>query len=301
MACLFANVLRSGGTIVDTDPTGDRMALLDGTPRERISNRGGGYLRDLEVVPTGSSHVLRFRGPAGVMRQICLTDNRYVPIQSFQYHELRGVGPKPAVAISQLLNLLLDVLTVRCGDELDYALALDWYKIPSDDIASEDWANTTIGDWVHRGKYWYKRPAEADKLKECGLALVERLAGAIMRHPLLRDISAIAAAPGHDSKIVSFGARLADAVARTLGKSPLVRCTALTTFRTPAKSRPPADRAAMLHNQFACDENLRGQSLLIIDDVYSSGSTANETARALRAAGAERVACLCAVRTLRWL
>ncbi|WP_291418817.1 phosphoribosyltransferase family protein [Actinophytocola sp.] len=92
---------------------------------------------------------------------------------------------------------------------------------------------------------------------------------------------------------------LAAAVARRLDKR-LVRCAALADFRTPAKSLDPAGRASVIDNQFVCREDLSGLSLLIVDDVYGSGSTVAETARAVRAAGAVQVASLCAVRTMRF-
>lgn len=285
-----------GGTIADTDPTGDGEAL-DGTPRERISNRGGGYATHVDVVRTVNGHVLQFRAPAGAVRQIRLTDQQYTPMES-AYRKLQGVGAAPTQATSQLLALLGDVLTLPCGDELDYALALDWYKSPIDGLAPSAWPNTETGDLVHRGKYWYKDPADVAKQKKCGLALVALLVEVVKRHPLLCDVAAIAAVPGHDSKILSFGSRLAAAVASTLGK-PLVRCSSLTDYRSPAKSLDPAVRADKIRNKFACNEHVGGQSLLIVDDVYSSGSTADEAARALRAAGATQVTSVCAVRTMK--
>lgn len=285
------------GTIADTALTGDRTAL-DSTPRERISNRGGGYVTHVEVVRRGDGHVLRFRAPAGAVRQIRLVDGRYTPIESWSYRMLRGSGAEPTQAVRQLLTLLGNVLTLPCGDELDYALARDWYKSPVDGVAPGAWPNTSTGDLVSRGKYWYKDQADAVRQRECGLALVDLLAEVVDRHPLLCDVAAIAAVPGHDAKILSFGARLASAVARVLGK-PLVPCSSLTDFRPPAKGMDPGARAPMIENQFRCQERVSGQSLLIVDDVYSSGSTANEAARALRVAGATWVASLCAVRTMK--
>jgi len=285
-------------TIVDTDPTGDRNAL-DSTPRERVSNRGGGYVSDVKIVRADNGHVMQLRAPAGAVKQVCLTDPRYVPVQSPPYCKLRGAGVAPTQATTQLLTLLGDILTLPCGNELDYALALDWYKIPVEGVEGTSWSNTPIANLVHRGKYWYRGSKDAGKQKRCGLALVKLLVPVISQHPLLCDVAAIAAVPGHDSKVVSFGARLADAVARTLNKLS-VRCDALNDFRPPAKSLEPAARASVINNQFVCNEYLDGKSLLIIDDVYRSGSTANETARALRAAGATQVSSLCAVRTMRF-
>lgn len=271
---------------------------MDGTPRERIGNRGGDYVRDVMVVRTVGGHVLQVRGPANAIKQICLTDPRYVPTKSPQPRRLTGVGAEPTQATSQLLALLGTILTLPCETGLDFALALDWYKVPMDGRDPRSWQNTPTGNLVSRGKYWYRSPGNAGKQRACGRALVKRLVAVVNRHPLLRDVDAIAAAPGHDSKVVSFGARLATAVAGTLGK-PLIMCSGLADFRAPAKGQDPVARAAMLHRQFVCHTHIARQSLLIVDDVYSSGSTANETARALRAAGAEHVTCLCAVRTMR--
>jgi predicted amidophosphoribosyltransferase len=271
---------------------------LDSTPRKRISNKGGGYVKDVGVARVGSGHILRFRGPTGALKQVHLTDSRYQPLKSFEYHKLRGVGPAPAQVTTQLLDLLREVLTVRCRDELDYALALDWYKIPSDEIASRAWLNTPLGEHVHRGKYWHQIGEDVAVQKASGRALVGQLVPVIRQHPLLCDIAAIVSVPGHDSKIVSFGARLAEAVAKAVGK-PAVRCSAVEAFRPSVKTMAPADRATKMHNQFVCGEDVGGLSLLIIDDVYGSGSTAAETARAVRAAGAARVSSLCAVRTMK--
>jgi hypothetical protein len=277
---------------------------MSANPHQRpLSNRGGGYVEDLEVVPEPpDGHYLRFRGPVGIVSQIRLTDPRYQVTTATERGQqiLGGPGIAPPQKITSLLDLLSHhVLTVKCPEHVDFALALDWYKTPIDEQNPKDWPNTAVGELVHRGKYWYsKKPSEAAKQRECGLALVDRLQSVISNHPLLRGIGCVAAVPGHDAQVVSFGARLAASVAQTL-KTQLVPCSALAEFRTPAKNLGLTERVAVITNQFVCHYDLTGWSMLIIDDIFSSGSTVAETARALRAAGATRVASLCAVRTMR--
>lgn len=247
-------------------------------------------------------HYLRLRGPDGIVSQIRLADPRYQIGTTTERGQqvLHGSGIAPTPKITSLLDLLgHHVLTVKSPGYVDFALALDWYKTPIEGQSPADWPNTVAGDLVHRGKYWYsKKPSDAGRQRECGRAVVDRFLSVINSHPLLKVIDGVAAVPGHDARRVSFGARLAATVARDL-ETPLVRCAALAEFRTPAKSLDLSERAAAIANQFICRDDLTGWSLLIIDDIFSSGSTVAETARALRMAGATHIAGLCAVRTMR--
>lgn len=268
--------------------------------QQRMTNRGGGVVTDVHVTPDDGGHTLRFRAPSGVLAQIRMADPRYTEVKTGGWTELRGKAPKPVVTVNALLKLLSRILTVRCTDNVDYALALDWYKTAVECVAPQDWENTRVGDLVSRGKYLYSRRAEdVLKRKECGRELVHKLIEVINEHPLLRHVHGIIVVPGHDSKVVSFGAQVAVSVAQRMEK-PFMRCEATRDFRAAAKELPPEERASALHGQFVCTEDLTGMSLLIVDDVYSSGSTVTEVARAARAAGAKHVASLCAVRTMRF-
>jgi predicted amidophosphoribosyltransferase len=108
---------------------------------------------------------------------------------------------------------------------------------------------------------------------------VAHLSVAIDEHPLLRAVDAVIAVPGHDSRQVSFGARVATAVARDRGV-PLVKCASAVPFRTPAKDLDPSARAGVISNQFRCHVELSGQTVLIVDDLYGSGTTVGEVGRA---------------------
>jgi len=242
--------------------------------------------------------VLCVDGPVGAIDQIRLVDRRYVPLGDCMSgrHTLRAPGSQPRAAIPALLDLLGTALTIPCRDAIDFALALDWYKKVTDGVQPNDWDNTDLADLVHRGKYWYR--SDAAKLREVGLAVVGELAEFIAAHPLLREIEAIAAVPGHDSRVLSFGSRIAHAVALHRNID-FVRCTCSREFRTPTKKLGLDQRADALAGLFSSPPAVAGKRVLIVDDVYSSGATAHETARAMRAAGATRVAALAAVRTMR--
>jgi predicted amidophosphoribosyltransferase len=70
-----------------------------------------------------------------------------------------------------------------------------------------------------------------------------------------------------------------------------VLSSALRRIRhTPRQSGlPPTERRVNLRNAFRGTAAARGRSLLLVDDVLTTGTTADEAARALRQAGAVKV------------
>jgi competence protein ComFC len=62
---------------------------------------------------------------------------------------------------------------------------------------------------------------------------------------------------------------------------------------TPQASLSAERRATNLTGAFRCPRSLVGQRVLLVDDVFTSGATASECAKAMKAAGAEWVGVLC--------
>ena len=258
-------------------------------------NEGGRYVTAHRHDPAPGGHVLFVSGPEGAITQVRLTDPTYTLRSSMIYsHSLNGTGTHPTPETSTLLELLTGTVTVPCGGSLDFAIALDWFnKIVEGAIADL----TDLADLVHRGKYLYTPLGDVQNLKEVGWAVVDEIAEFVGQHPLLKGVDAIAAPPGHDPKVLSFGSRVAAGVAMRRD-IPLMRCTSPPEFRAPVRSLEFSARAGALSGQFRCPDDVSGQRILIVDDVYATGATAEETARALRAAGAGQVASIAAVRTM---
>lgn len=67
----------------------------------------------------------------------------------------------------------------------------------------------------------------------------------------------------------------------------------------PQASMPWKERARNIRGAFACDANLSGRRIAVIDDVMTTGATMNELAKVLRKQKAAEVECWAVARTLR--
>jgi len=120
-------------------------------------------------------------------------------------------------------------------------------------------------------RLWDRRSAE---LQELGISLVVPLPQHWMRRAL---------AP-HNS---------AELIARCLAKRLKVRCDAhilIKTRRTPRQAfLTPSARRTNLRSAFIASRPLHGCRILLVDDVLTTGTTADRAVRALREAGAAQV------------
>jgi ComF family protein len=66
----------------------------------------------------------------------------------------------------------------------------------------------------------------------------------------------------------------------------------------PQASLPLAQRAKNVKGVFAVTQDMAGKSVLVVDDIMTSGASLNELAKTLKQAGATRVECGLAARTL---
>jgi hypothetical protein len=260
----------------------------------------GNRLSSWTFVPGSGSDDLWLRGPAEVVHQVKATDPFYIdlavppPERLLWTHVLRAPGPLTH-DVRQLLDILKQVLIIPPPLQAEVVLALDWYKQADANVRPFDWPNTSDGQLVHFGKYRYAPGSEEQA--RVGRQLAGRLASVVQLHPILRNVPTIVDVPGHDSRLrVSFGSRAAT-VASRLGKR-MVKTQARLAFRPPAKSADQEMRAAVISGQFFFSEPISG-AVLIVDDVYRSGISLSEVAKAAREAGAGTAFGLCGVLTMR--
>ena len=80
---------------------------------------------------------------------------------------------------------------------------------------------------------------------------------------------------------------------------PLLHDAVRKVVETPPQAALPwKERARNVHRAFACDADLAGIRVAVVDDVLTTGATLGELARTLRAAGAASVAGWVVARTL---
>lgn len=120
------------------------------------------------------------------------------------------------------------------------------------------------------------------------------------------DFDAICPVPMHPRRLKSRGYNPAALLAARVGHNlkATVRLDLLQCIRyTPCQMElTQKERLANVKGAFAVADNgsvrLEGKNILIIDDVLTTGATANECARVLKKSGASRVAVLTVARTL---
>jgi hypothetical protein len=187
--------------------------------------------------------------------------------------------------IRDLVNLLEDVVTLTGRPALDFAIALDWYKAPDDDLEPMNWPNTEVGELVHHGKYYGRLEARQE--------LASRMGSVIARHPLYSRAESIITCPGSRADRNSFGESLARLVAKGAGKE-LVEAESRIGPREAQKAGGQRDLTGVFELPMSAPE-----TVIVLDDVYKTGSTLSGVAEASRRAGARRVLGLAAVRTMR--
>lgn len=115
--------------------------------------------------------------------------------------------------------------------------------------------------------------------------------------PVLRDrgdldFDAVVPVPMHRAKQRQRGYNQAELLARALGSRLNIRCQTLlrkTIDRNPQSTLPRRERASNVRGAFVAERRTRGRSLLLVDDICTTGETLRACANALLDGHAARV------------
>ena len=127
---------------------------------------------------------------------------------------------------------------------------------------------------------------------------------AAMRRLVPDEADLLVPVPLHRWRLWSRGYNQAALIAEAIGRRsgvPVERFALRRTRRTPPlRGMGPRQRAATVARAFAVerDEAVRGRAVVLVDDVHTSGATADACTRVLLDAGARSVTVLCWARVL---
>jgi len=138
--------------------------------------------------------------------------------------------------------------------------------------------------------------------KEHGLRRVASLAAELVVAQVERPAADVIAYVPPDGARQLRGHHPAERLARELGRRWCLETAPLLERTRPGARQtglPRAERRANVRGAFTATADARG-TVLLIDDVYTTGATAGAAATALRAAGAARVEVVTFARTVRY-
>ena len=183
-----------------------------------------------------------------------------------------------------LLCLNNNLIPYFSGDELDQCFALD-YNFKDKDHNTY----TEVGALEYAAKY------RSDN--ESPQKLSERLVEICGLHPNLRTVNHLAAVPGNPGKAFNLPDMLVTKMCRLQrGK---VRLNLSKEESPPLKNLSLKDKIASLKGVYALNEDINGHSILVVDDLYQSGTTMWTLARFLKENGAKKVYGLTCVKSWR--
>lgn len=149
--------------------------------------------------------------------------------------------------------------------------------------------------------FQYKGPASGmvRRMKYGGVTgLAEPMADAMLRaydQILPTGANLVVAVPMHPKRLRRRGFNHAELLGREVAKRldlPYANAIARTRNTAQQARLEGEERRMNLKDAFIADERVRSQRVLLVDDVYTTGETAHECAKALRKAGARGVSFL---------
>ncbi len=165
--------------------------------------------------------------------------------------------------------------------------ALDFHSRYDGDVASR----STVGELVFRYKYGNERQLAPD--------LAGRWAELLAAHPELPQFDAVIPVPPSTRRNFDPVSNLAQALAVQLNVPLLANVLIKTRATRPQKEmKSLAQKRANVAGAFALKGEVRGQQVILLDDLYDSGATLEEAAKVLSRGGVGGIVVLTLTKTI---
>ncbi|MCW2749905.1 MAG: hypothetical protein JWR83_1015 [Aeromicrobium sp.] len=206
----------------------------------------------------------------------------------------RGISEEELAAVSLFVESLRPCVVIK--DLTDGSIALGFRARKG---ATGDLEPTELGQLMRGAKPYGVPPAESHR--KAGRELARQLGVVVSAIPLYQEIDGFVAVPSSNPKTnFSLPRGFTAALAKQTGKADLSNALTKANSTKPLKNLAHAEKLDALIGSVSVDgEQVRGKSLVVVDDLYQSGLTINYIAEELRVAGAKSVFGLAAVKTLR--
>ncbi len=157
-------------------------------------------------------------------------------------------------------------------------------------FAGADWKRSDAGELAYRLKY----QGDLSVLP----ALVEQAAALIAEHPELIQVDAIVPVPPSTPRLNDPVSRFAQAISQRFGL-PFWPILVKSRQTAPQKEMHTlAQKRVNVAGAFDLQSSVKGQRLLVVDDLFDSGATLEEITRLLHRSGAKGVCVLSMTRTI---
>jgi len=208
-----------------------------------------------------------------------------------------GIGSSERAQVETLLRMFQEVVCIE--DDLTETFALDYHTQMA---PTGGYARTSLGASVYRAKPYRGdfTPARRQVAEE----IVERMTQFIQVHPTYARAEIAAAAPPSVPGRPNLPVYLVEQLAARLGKENRTTWITKTRPTRPMKDcKTIQEKIDNVRGAFALtpqgSAQIRGCSVIVLDDIYQTGFTLNEVGRVLIAGGAREVLGLVATKTAR--
>lgn len=170
---------------------------------------------------------------------------------------------------------------------------------PCEGCASAFFVDGVVGSFNYREQLIAKliKAWKYNGMNAAGVEIERLLGGWVERAPWVREWvggSAFVPVPLHRRRLCERGFNQAELLARVWARLlniPVVNCLERVVYTEAQAKQTGAARQKLSHGVFAMKKGvvLKAQKIILIDDVYTTGSTLNSAARTLREAGVMEV------------